>query len=177
MNAQMSENPQVQQLLSQLNGIVTIDTVSWWPLAPAWWVLGISSLVLVVFFIAYLIARYRRNRYRKMALKHLQTLSDIEAPAKYLVEVSSLLKRTAIAAYPQEKYHIISLYGEAWTDWLYQRVVRARLNNETQKALAQGLYKADVEYVKQDLHNFAKIWIKRHRLKAKQNRTAGLAHV
>ena len=44
-------NPQTQQLLSQLRDIRGLEDVSWWPLAPGWWIL--LGLCLAVFWASF----------------------------------------------------------------------------------------------------------------------------
>jgi len=57
-----------EQLLQQLNDIAAPNAISWWPLAPGWWLLIILVLLSLVALAYYLYAQHRASAYRREAL-------------------------------------------------------------------------------------------------------------
>jgi hypothetical protein len=103
--------------LSNLRDIVVPDAPAFWPPAPGMWV----ALVLVV--LALLFALWRvyttgnRNAYRRAGLLLL-------GDAKTAHDVSVIMKRVALAAFPREQ--VASLYGEEWVAFLRTTCPRGR---------------------------------------------------
>jgi hypothetical protein len=105
----------------QLRDIHGLDPISWWPLAPGWW---ISVLfVLVIIFALFLLVRYliryppgSWRREARIALRDLwqqrRQLSQKETAAR----LSVLLRRIAIARFGRERTAGIS--GPEWLIWL-----------------------------------------------------------
>jgi Domain of unknown function (DUF4381) len=94
--------------LSNLRDIVLPAEVSLWPRAPGWWIVGVAGLAAAAILAAMAVVRYRRNGYRREALHALAT-----AEAQ---EISTVLKRAALAAWPREQ--VASLSGTAWLAFL-----------------------------------------------------------
>lgn len=91
--------------------------VSLWPETWA------SRIAVVVLFAAIVVAawqsirHYRVNRYRREALAEFQRMVDANAtPGQLLAQLSVLLRRTALAAFPREQ--VASLAGSAWLSFL-----------------------------------------------------------
>ncbi len=90
--------------------------VSWWPLAPGWWVLvGIAFGLLVAFFI------YRRRlRARRAGLRSLTGIahaySEHGNTQQLATDVSTLLRRICLTYRPRET--VAGLTGKAWRDAL-----------------------------------------------------------
>jgi hypothetical protein len=98
--------------LDRLHDIVAAPPAPWWPPAPGWWLLaGLAGLWAVAAGWA-LIARHRRNAYRRMALAELQRLEA----AGDVAGLATLLKRVALSAFSREA--VASLSGEAWLAFL-----------------------------------------------------------
>ncbi|OOZ37049.1 DUF4381 domain-containing protein [Solemya velesiana gill symbiont] len=102
-----------------LHDIHGLDPVSWWPLAPGWWLVILSGAALVLLtwaLVRYLVA-YPPGSWRSeahAALTHLKRRFrngeiDIKQAA---TELSELLRRIAIARLGRE--HQASLTDEAW---------------------------------------------------------------
>jgi hypothetical protein len=94
--------------LSNLRDIVVPPDVSFWPPAPGWWAIGAAVAVAAGFAIAAALRHWRRNAYRREALRALDT-----AEAR---DISAVLKRAALAAFPREQ--VASLNGMAWLAFL-----------------------------------------------------------
>ncbi len=113
------QQEQAQQLLSQLRDINGLDYISWWPLAPGWWILLglVFSIWLGVLF-------YRRYRAKKEARWQAQIkslfsdLRTIKSTKEKAATLSELLRRLAIRKYGRES--CAGLEGDEWLRWLTQ---------------------------------------------------------
>ncbi|CAN5498985.1 DUF4381 domain-containing protein [soil metagenome] len=94
--------------LSNLRDIVVPPAVSFWPPAPGWWLVGAACLVATGVAIAAVVRHRRRNAYRREALRELES-ADVR-------DISAILKRAALAAFPREQ--VASLSGPAWLAFL-----------------------------------------------------------
>jgi len=105
-----------QDPLANLHPLREPEMVSWWPLAPGWWVLIVISLLLLAFIAWRGVRRYRANAYRRVALRqleetHRQWLVDGDSH-RYVVAVNSLLKSVALRAFPKQE--VASYSGTQW---------------------------------------------------------------
>jgi len=104
-------------LQSQLMDIYQPDSVSWWPLAPGWWLLLLLSLAVVT-----IVARYR---YQKTALRRasLYELGQIEEGYKQkqslnqLAMTLNLLLRRILLSKTLLNFEP-GLYGRQWLEYL-----------------------------------------------------------
>jgi len=63
-----------QDPLANLNPLRQPELISWWPLAPGWWLLLAIVLLGLSALVYFLIRRHRDNAYRRRALQQLQRL-------------------------------------------------------------------------------------------------------
>ncbi|HBE68341.1 MAG TPA: hypothetical protein DDW52_09360 [Planctomycetaceae bacterium] len=99
--------------LDKMRDIAVGQPISWWPPAPAWFlVLSIAALLAGIWMIQVFV-RYRQNRFRRIAMSELSAMKvgDVR-------RLSELLKRVALVSYPNEE--VASLSGKAWVDFLRQ---------------------------------------------------------
>ncbi len=113
--------------LAQLKDIHLPNPVSWWPLAPGWYVMGIFILFLISLFAFWLYKRHAHALAKKQALKLLahykkqyEKTSDTSLTSAH---ISELLRRVALVYYPRDQ--VASLQGDAWLQFL----------NETSKGI------------------------------------------
>ncbi len=151
--------------LQNLHDIVPPAAVPWWPPATGWTVLaGILAVGLLVGTFLWL-RRYQRNRYRRAALSQLRLIrlqgeSDTGVGAR---ELSGLLKRTALAAWPREQ--VATLSGSEWLNFLQQSMTRANMGESLGRSLQETVYQRK----KLPLEEFeamctsAEDWIRLHR--------------
>lgn len=116
--------------LKQLKDIHLPAPVSWWPLAPGWYVLS-GLLLLMVFILCYrLYQRYLDARPKKQALQLLaEYYRQYEQEGNSQLtsaRLSELLKRVALAYYPREK--VAGLKGEAWIQFLNSTAKNVNFN-------------------------------------------------
>jgi len=101
--------------LSHLADIVLPPPIPWWPPAPGWWILAGALLVAAAILASAGIRHHRRNAYRRAALAELTGIGIVDR-AESAAEVSAVLKRAALAAYPRAE--VASLTGESWSHFL-----------------------------------------------------------
>jgi len=93
-----------------MHDIVVSDSVSWWPLAPGWYVVMILLAIAMVWYGFQGWKKWKANQYRRDALRELDGVSPTEFP--------SLVKRVAVSVWPREK--VATLSGDAWLQFLDQ---------------------------------------------------------
>ena len=102
--------------LANLHDIVPAQPVSWWPLAPGWYVLAFIIAAVVLVFVWRARRRWLARRYRRQALLELRAIAhDSLEPAIAAASLMTLLKRTALTAYPRQQ--VAGLSGANW--WLF----------------------------------------------------------
>lgn len=155
--------------LDQLADIHLPDPVGWWPLAPGWWLLLALAIVAAII---YLLARRRAamNRYRKLARAELDNIysayqADQDA-AMFLQNISVLLRRTALTAYPQT--FNASIKGQAWLEWLdgvnppKKTDPNLRFSSEVGQAFISASYQKTPTVNAPAIHQLCAHWIEHH---------------
>lgn len=121
-----------------LEPLIAPSPVSWWPLAPIWWIV-LSLLIIVI--IGVLIYRFRKILYtaqpklpvidfdirRQAALNELSKLPKPyqQTAGLWLQQINDLLKRLCIVRYPTENAKI--LIGQAWLNFLDNKCSEAQI--------------------------------------------------
>jgi hypothetical protein len=111
----------------QLRDIKGLDTISWWPLAPGWWLLIATSLILIILIIIMGIHYGRRlaqrnskiigKNWREVAMNEWLAQHPKQAsPREQIAFLSILLRRVAIQRHGRET--CAGLTGERWLAWL-----------------------------------------------------------
>lgn len=121
-----------------------------WPATPAWYLLGVLLLLALLWLARRGWRAWRRNAYRRAALRSLKTAQD---PA----EMAAILKRTALAAWPRAR--VASLAGADWAAFLRRSAPRARLTEATALTLARLAYAPSPDPA---LREAARRWIRLH---------------
>ena len=156
MSEEVVETALAPTSLDLLEDIVVPDPVSWWPLAPAWWVL-IAIVVLASAcggWFAY--RRWKANAYRRAALRELEALGD------GATGIPALMKRVALAVWPRSE--IAGLSGERWIAFLRDTSPDG-FDEESAEALLEAGYRGgDLDAgQRSSLVRSAKRWIATHR--------------
>ena len=142
-----------QYSLANLRDIVEPAAPPLWPPAPAVWILSgllISGLTILVY-------QWRRRRRESAYRRAGFALLDQAGTAH---EVSVILKRVALAAFPRAQ--VASLLGEDWAGFLHRTCPRFDFS---------PLIEAGAESPPSDaLKELAALWIKRH----KRERASGV---
>jgi hypothetical protein len=133
--------------LDNLRDIVIPQAPSIWPFSTGLWL----SLIVVTAILAYIALRWysahKRNAYRRAGLNLL-------AEARTVHDVSVILKRVALAAYPREL--VASVYGDQWQTFLDKTCPKCQFAELTG---LDGSGEAD-----QRLRQMASRWIEQHRV-------------
>ena len=145
-------NPEM--MLSQLAPLREPVAISWWPLAPGWWIVLALSMALLSAVFLWLRERRRETAYRRIALAALKELRSREAGKD---ELNWLLKAAALKAYPHEQ--VAGLHGTAWQQFLASSCPKVASD-----AFAEldTLYQREPSPVSSHLLDAAEHWIRQH---------------
>jgi hypothetical protein len=130
----------------------------WTPQTVGWYVIFAITGVLILWMIIRSLRRWLANAYRRQALRELTVVPP--------EQLSTLLKRTALAAWPREK--VASLSGEAWLRFLDESggsdaFQRSPANRVEEITLRPASLSSEDEHL---LRAAVSAWIRRHRVQA-----------
>ena len=152
--------------LAQLRVIQLPEPISWWPLAPGWWVMIISVITLSIWIISRLVKWHSANRYRKEALQLISLIDKSQnfTSAQKLLLTLEILKQTVNSAYPEE--HFSSLNLSAFLGFLQISCKAAVFQNLPNDLNARIYGRLDDQQYNNDLTGVfiasSKTWIKQH---------------
>lgn len=92
--------------LAQLRDIQLPEAISWWPLAPGWWILIMFAASFLGWTVFRLLKHHRSNLYRRQAIKKISRINaqqDLTVNQK-LVLLFETLKQTIKSAYPDQNF-------------------------------------------------------------------------
>lgn len=156
MNSQV-EDP---ASLDRLHDIVLPDPASWWPLAPAWYVLGLFIVVFVASLTWLWVSHWRRNAYRRAGLAELAQLAAHAEQPDAARRLAELVKRVALTIYPRER--VASLSGDAWLKFLDASANTAVFATGPGARLEAG-YEPGDQSPSPELFQAVRYWIQHHR--------------
>ena len=144
--------------------ILQADPVSWLPSTVGWKL----CLLILLGWLARALWRqwqqWRRNRYRRAALAELEHIFSRQQDARrQLVAVATLLKSTALQAYP--RIEVAALSGPQWITWLNARAPQPLFSGPATSLLTQSIYNGEtgVDSGEVDqLGDMAAPWIRKH---------------
>lgn len=139
--------------LDALHDVVSPAGVSWWPLAPGWYIVAGFLILALAWSARTAWQRWQANAYRRAALRELGQLKDPSA-------VAELLRRVALVIAPRST--IASLSGPAWANWL-SSWCEAAMPVEVRQLLSGGLYDRSTTDDLTALREYAAHWIRHHR--------------
>jgi len=145
--------------LQNLHDIVMPAAVGWWPVAPGWYLLAAAMAAGLLWAGIRSLRRYRRDRYRRAALRELERIRRDGPDGQPETEIARLLKQTALAAWP--RVQVASLSGANWSGFLVQtgasEADARRLENLAYRRLKGGARELE------QLCAAAEQWIRKHR--------------
>ena len=155
------EGLNLPELMELMHGLEMPELVSWLPGTNGWWVLvvwlaGVGAVVL-----RQIILFRRRNEYRRQAEKELVMIGEQadENPLMAAERIASLVKRTALAAYPRRR--VAALYGADWAAFLRETSRDDPAVTAAADLLASGAYSSSADG--RAMVEPALRWIKVHR--------------
>lgn len=140
-------NPQLTQMLQQqLRDIHLPEPVSWWPLAPGWWVLMVLGILILILLFVWLRRYLRNQRYRKLLREEHEAIlsrwKTHQETTRYCQDVNVLLKRCIRkVSSPEINEAALSQSGAAWLDAI--EAISKPLSDPTRQALAEGAYQPE----------------------------------
>lgn len=152
--------------LDQLADIHLPDGVSWWPLAPGWWIL-LTLIIVTAIGIFMWRLRKQQNHYRVVALHQLAGIyadyQQTQNAAAYLQALSLLLRRTALTAYPHS--FNASIKGTDWLNWLDAvcPTLDQKFSDEAGQSLLSSAYQKNPQIDAARLQQLCTDWISQHR--------------
>jgi hypothetical protein len=149
--------------LAQLRDIHLPEAVSWWPLAPGWWVLAALLVAGFAYTGHYLWQCHQAFSYRRQALQQIKQLPN-NSQHQRITALFALLKRVAVSAYPE--LNLSSLSQAEFIDFLKKTTPKAgfdQLPTNWQTLFYANNSEVPVELVNQLLLSGTR-WIKHHPL-------------
>lgn len=159
----MPVNPEIQQLLHQLNDIVIPEPVGWFPLSYGLMTLLVGLTGIIVGIVWSLQVSRKNNQYRREATSLFdKVIKQAKSPQQKIEIANSLLKQVAITNYGRQ--NVAKLSGKKWIQFLQQNA-----NYIEQPAYLADYfnahYRQDYLFDEQKLTNvlnYAQSWIKGH---------------
>jgi hypothetical protein len=155
----------VADALAGLRAYHLPEAPSWWPPAPGWWGLALLLLLAGTALAWWLARRRRRHAAYRQALHELHALraalqegNDVTALVR---ELSKLLRRYAIALFPQQQ--VAALSGEDWLRFLDRHADGNHFLQGAGRQLLDAPYRRQPEAASTALANLVEDWIHRNR--------------
>jgi len=144
--------------LDALHGFYEPAPPTWVPQTAGWYCVFAAAAIAAIWIVVRSIRKWVFNRYRRDALRELQTMK--------VKELSALLKRTALSAWPRTK--VASLSGRAWLGFLDGTLsgggfLTAPGNQIEDVAISQVNLSSEEE---RQLRDLVAKWIRSHRVHA-----------
>jgi hypothetical protein len=151
--------------LAQLKEIHLPESITWWPLAPGWYMVMVFILLLVMGLI-YLANRRQLNALAKNQALDLLITYNEQYEKNHNAQltsarISELLRRVALVYYPRTE--VASLHGDAWVDFLNK--TSKEIDFKPVKAmLLDSPFKSEETINLKPLITRAQLWIKQRRV-------------
>ena len=148
----------------ELRDIHLPDPVSWWPLAPGWWIsilLIIGLTVAAKILIPKIIKIIKHQPARKLAIKefkNIQAQYHLQKNEQALIQSLSKLLRRICMTY-ETRENTAGLTGEAWIEKLNTINPKMVLSAEFSRALLAAPYQNQYQFNSQDLLQQCENWI------------------
>jgi hypothetical protein len=153
------EGLNLPQLMELMHDLARPEPVTWFPQTVGWWVVLGWLLALGLLAASHAYLRWKRNRYRREALRLLDIIEASGDATTAGSEIATTLKRAALVAYPRRD--IASLHGAAWSDFLSTSSDNDATVESAATDLASAAYRPDVDG--RLLIEAARRWIEVHR--------------
>jgi hypothetical protein len=136
--------------------------------APGWMMLMGFLILLVLMYAIFGYIKFKRNKYRRIAIGIIESLQTQELPVDQLIfRITETLKRVAVTSYNRSE--VAHLYGSQWMAYLEQRnesgsIFTPRTREIISNVLYQGKRASLNEEDIQNFQNESLSWIKNHRV-------------
>ncbi len=146
------------QLMDLMHDLVRPEPIAWFPETMGWWLVAGWLLAIGLLAAGHGIVEWRRNRYRREAIKLLDAIDSGAGNAGPLV--ASVLKRTALVAYPRQQ--VASMHGTTWANFLSSSSGHDPVVERAAADLAAAAYRPDLNRDGDALIGPARRWIEVH---------------
>lgn len=149
--------------LAQLKDVHYPSPVSWWPLAPGWYLLAVAVAIIVV-IVGIIMNKYRlKQQRRRNALTQLTDLrlryNNGTHLRQILPSLSILIRKIALAIEPREE--IASLQSTQWLEYLDKATQSSIFTQGNGTLLISGPYQKNPQGQLDDVFQVTEKWIKR----------------
>ena len=152
----------------ELRDIHLPEPISWWPLAPGWWILAAGILLLIIISVIIRKAYQRRQINRDIAAELeiiKQRFTDTHNNVELARSLSILLRRVSITCYPG--HDVAGMTGENWLHWLDKMMDnnkdgKASFDSDTGRQLLSAPYLPDdavIDFDAQALIELCESWL------------------
>ncbi len=135
------------------------EAISWWPLAPGWWVMLALIILLIVLF--WLTRRKKstkdmRPSIHQQVMFELKNVYQIKDDRLFVQKLSELLKRVAITKYGRRAS---GLTGERWLKFLDSKWDKTSFTRGKGRVLLDLPYRKDPQSDRKALVGLVKQWL------------------
>lgn len=151
-----------QNLLQDLRDIHYPSPISWWPLAPGWYVLAVAVLVSAFVLWRWLQTRRRLKQWRQ---KVFARFDDLERGIQHrdrktsVMALSVFLKQVALGV--GDRHHVAGLNGEPWLQFLDQTGATQEFTTGIGRLLLTAPYQPNIDNDVTPLFVLAKAWLQK----------------
>lgn len=153
----------MEQQLLPIKDIHLPVAISWWPLAPGWWIaLGLILLMVMVWQYRHQIRAWFAPSVRSIALRRLDEIvreDDLNTQQK-AQRVSQLLRQSAISHGLRDQ--VAGLTGEQWLQFLDGDNPQKPFSTGIGRSLIDAPYRQDVELDTDAIVELTRSWLKQN---------------
>jgi hypothetical protein len=138
--------------------------ISWWLIPPGYYLIALASLLLAG-LLFYLYKKYESYKFRRLALKELESIASAYKSDKELTKLikvfSIWLRRSALCHYPRSA--CAGLTGKRWLEFLDNDMVKKPFTKGVGRVFALGPYSfkaLEVDCDGEELIALGKEWVK-----------------
>ena len=155
---------QQEALLAQLHDVISPPAPSIWPLATGWWCI-IALFIIGLIALFFVFQRHKGKHYRHLALADLEQIRQNSKlnDGQIVQAVFTVLKRTALFAFPARKTELSALWGDALLAFFIRSAPSLR-EQDSDPDWLKAAYRASASIDRDALFVFARCWIKEHRI-------------
>ena len=144
--------------LNDLKDIHLPDPVSWWPMAPGWWLLITLLLLILTVGFYYWRLWHHSLRYKKSAIKILTTAFQSNSDDLNFLNDCATITRRLTLSIQSKKATPINYAGLQGKEW--QQVLQQHMPEPQAELLTTGRYQAYPSIDRTSLYNSVKQWLK-----------------
>lgn len=150
-------------LLAQLRDAHAPEPISFWPLAPGWWLLIILSLILVSTSAYLIISAWRARKWKRQAKSRFNYVREeySKSPSlEQIVEINKLLKQVFATVMNDRQF--LQSHGDKWSTALLsvERKKLSILKKEEVNILSHGIYSSNNTQLDNAMLDRISLWIR-----------------